>query len=596
MRHALAGLSLLLLLAGGCGQKARERTEAEGKAELPEPPRVAPCEPGIRGGRLKLASFSDPKTFNPITAAETSSLDLIYWMFDGLVKKNQQTQEIEPGLAERWSMEPDQKTWTFYLRKGVRWSDGKPFTADDVVFTYNDVVYNTNIVNTRVDYVRVNGKDFAVTKIDDLTVRVVTPDIYAPFLEFFAFEVRILPKHILGKAVAEKRFEAAYGVNTPPGSLIGTGPYRLKQHKSGQYSLFERNPYYWQVDSQGQRLPYFDNVIMLVVPDQNTMSLRFLNGETDLIEFVRPEEYDRFKQTEGNGRFKLMELGVTPQVDLIIFNQNTGTNPIGGRPYVDPAKLKWFRDTKFRQAVSFAIDRPSIVQSTLGGRGEPNYGFITKANKKWVNANIAQYPYNPARAKQLLAEIGIRDRNNDGLLEDAQGNIIEFEMNTNAGNSRREKGSIIVQDDLKKLGMRVNFRPLDFNSIITRLDSSFEFECVFLGLASESVDPAESLNVLRSSGFVHQWFPRQNSPSTEWEARIDFLMDANLQTFDYAERKKFFDEVQVILAEQMAMIPTVTMNAYSAVNHNVGNTRPIVHHHNRLIWNIEELYFKKASN
>ncbi len=584
---------LALIFVGACGKKQGSAlTEAESKAPLPEPPRVAPCEPGIRGGRLKLANFTDPKTFNPITAAETSSLDLIYWMFDALVKKNQQTQEIEPGLAERWTVESDQKTWTFYLRKGLRWSDGHPLTVDDVVFTYNDVVYNTNIINTKVDYIRLDGKNFEVSKLSEHAIRVVTPDVYAPFLEFFAFEVRILPKHILGK-LAGKGFESAYGVDTPPDQLIGSGPYRMKQHKSGQFSLLERNPYYWQVDSKGQRLPYFDNVIMMVVPDQNTMSLRFLNGETDLIEFVRPEEYDRFKQAEAGGRFKLLELGVTPQIDIILFNQNTGTNSATGKPYVDPRKLKWFRNTKFRQAVSFAIDRPSIVQSTLGGRGEPNYGFITKANKKWVNTNIAQYPYNPARAKDLLAEIGIMDRNNDGLLEDSDGNIIEFEMNTNAGNSRREKGSILVQDDLKKLGMRVNFRPLDFNTIIHRTDSTFEFEVIFLGLSSESVDPAESLNVVRSSGFVHWWFPRQKSPSTEWEARIDQLMDANLKTFDYAERKKLFDEVQAILAEQMPMIYTVAMNAYSAVNNNVGNIRPIVHHHNRLIWNIEELYFKK---
>src|SRR5688572_7146150 len=422
---------LALIFVGACGKKPGSTlTEAESKAPLPQPPRIASSEPGVRGGRLKLANFSDPKTFNPITANETSSLDLIYWLFDGLVKKNQITHEFEPGLAERWTVEPDQKTWTFFLRKGVLWSDGKPFSADDVVFTYNDVVYNTNIINVKADYIRLDGKNFEVTKIDDHTVRVVTPEIYAPFLEFFAYDVRIVPKHVLAQ-VADKRFESAYGVNTPPEQLVGTGPFRLKAHTSGQFTLVERNPYYWAVDSKGQRLPYFDAVIMMVVPDQNAMSLRFLNGETDLLEFVRPEEYDRFKQAEAGGKFKLLELGVTPQRDLIIFNQNTGTNPATGAPYVRPAKLKWFRNAKFRQAVSFAIDRPSIVQSTLNGRGEPLYGFITGSNQRWINTNIAQYPYNPARAKQLLAEIGITDRNNDGVLEDADGNAIEFEMNTN---------------------------------------------------------------------------------------------------------------------------------------------------------------------
>src|SRR5258705_2823240 len=272
MRFTAAFVGLCLLLQG-CSKKEVAAVSQDRNTPLPQPPRVASCEPGVRGGRLKLANFADPKTFNPITANETSSLDVIYWLFDALVKKNQITGEMEPGLAERWTVEPDKKSWTFCLRKGVRWSDGQPFNADDVIFTYNDVVYNTNIVNVKVDYIRLAGKDFEVTKIDDFTFRVVTPEIYGPFLEFFAFEVRMLPQHILSRAVTEKRFEAAYGIGTPPNELVGTGPFRLKQYKPGQYTLVERNPYYWAVDSKGQRLPYVDNVIMMIVPDQNALSL-----------------------------------------------------------------------------------------------------------------------------------------------------------------------------------------------------------------------------------------------------------------------------------------------------------------------------------
>ena len=290
---------------------------------------------------------------------------------------------------------------------------------------------------------------------------------------------------------------------------------------------------------------------------------------------------------------RFIDLGFASQIDLIIFNQNTNTNPKTGKPYVNPAKLKWFRNTKFRQAISYAIDRPSIAKSTINGHGEPQYGYITPANQKWINTNIAQYPYNPDKARALLSEIGIRDRNNDGLLEDADGNVIEFEMNTNAGNSRREKGSVIVQDDLKRLGIRVNFRPQDFNTIAHRLDTDFDFECIFLGMASESPDPAESLNVIRSEGFLHQWFPRQKSPSTEWEVRMDAAMNAQLKTLDFAERKKHFDEVQAIFAEEQPMIPTVAMKAYAAARNDLENLRPTASHNNRLIWNLPELYLKK---
>ncbi|HKQ37860.1 MAG TPA: ABC transporter substrate-binding protein [Verrucomicrobiae bacterium] len=542
--------------------------------------------------RLVLVNFADPKTFNPITAAETSSRDIIYMLFSGLTTKDQVTQEVKPALAESWSVEGDQKTWTFKLRKNLQWSDGKPLTADDVIFTFNDVVYNPAIPNTTVDTVRVDKKNFEVSKVDDLTIKVVTPDIYAPFLEYFG-DVHILPKHILEKTIANKSFESAYGVNTPPAELIGAGPFKLKQYKPGQFTLVERNPYYWQVDAKGKRLPYFDAVVMSIVPDQNAMSLRFMKGEADLIEFVRPEEADAFKQAGDRGQFRFMDLGFASQIDLIIFNQNTNKNPTTGKPYVNPAKVTWFRNTKFRQAISYAIDRPSIVRSTINGHGQPQYGFITPSNQKWINTNVAQYPYNPEKARQLLAEIGIKDRNNDGVLEDAEGNTIEFEMNTNSGNSRREKGSVIVQEDLKRLGIKVNFRPQDFNTIAHRLDTDFDFECIYLGLASESVDPAESLNVLRSEGFLHQWFPRQKSASTEWEARMDAAMNGQLKTLNFAERKKYFDEVQAIFAEQQPMMPTVTMKAYAAARNDLANLRPTAYHHNRLIWNLPELYFKK---
>jgi peptide/nickel transport system substrate-binding protein len=589
-------IQVLLLIAAaalaGCGKKSESSKEVAGNYPLAEPPYLTECEPGVRGGRLVLVDFGDPKTFNPITETDASSRQLTDMMFSGLMSKDHVTQEVKPGLAESWSVAEDKKTWTFRLRRNLHWSDGKPITADDVVFTFNDIVYNPDIPNRTSDAVRVDKKNFEVTKVDDLTIKVVTPEIYAPLLEYFG-DVKIIPKHILAKAVAEKRFESAYGVNTPPAEHVGSGPYKLKQYTPGQLTLLERNPYFWQVDSKGQRLPYFDQVVMTVVPDQNAMSLRFLRGEADMIEFVRPEEADSFKETGARGQFKFLDLGYAGSLDLITFNQNTNVNSKTGKPYLDPVKQKWFRNTRFRQAMSYAIDRPSIVKSTINGHGQPQYGWTTPSNPKWINTNIAQYPYNPEKARQILAEIGITDRNKDGWLEDADGNVIEFEMNTNAGNSRREKGSILVQEDLKRIGIRVNFRPLDFNTIVHRMDTDFDFECIFLGLVSYSVDPAESLNILRSEGFMCQWFPRQKVPSTKWEARIDELMNAQLKTLDFAERKKYYDEVQAIFAEQQPLMPTVAMKAYSAARNDLANLRPTAQHHNRLIWNLPELYFKK---
>lgn len=589
------GTAAILGLAAGCGKKGGEGSGPAEQANvpLPEPPLVFQGEPGVRGGRLVVAEFGEPKTFNPITQNESSSEVIVRLMFVALLNLDWPSQKVTPMLAESWSVAPDNRTWTFKLRKGLKWSDGQPLTADDVVFTCNDVVFNTNVVNVIRDALVVDGKPFEVTKVDDFTVKVVTPTPYAPFLEIFGTGVPIVPKHALTKAVQEKRFESAYGVDARPGELVSNGPYKLKQYKPGESITLERNPYYFQIDKNQQRLPYLDYVIYTVVPDMNAMALRFLKGESDAHEMVRPDEYERFKEESAKGKFQLLDLGIGLERGFIWFNQNTNLNASTGKPLVEPKKLKWFRNKKFRQAISSAIDRDSIIKSIYAGRAQPNYGFITEANKKWHNPNIPKYPYDPPKAKALLKEIGIEDRNGDGFLEDAEGNVIEFVLNTNTGNNIREKMAVLIQEDLKKLGIKLIFQPMEFNALVSRIDSTYDYECVLLSLGGGSVDPAASMNVLKSDGFTHQWFPRQKQPSTEWEARIDELMNLQIKTLDQAERKKYFDEVQTILAEELPMIYTVSPISYAAVRGDLGNVRPTVLSYYRVTWNAEELYLKK---
>jgi len=155
------------------------------------------------------------------------------------------------------------------------------------------------------------------------------------------------------------------------------------------------------------------------------------------------------------------------------------------------------------------------------------------------------------------------------------------------------KAAVLIQADLQKLGFKVVLQPVEFNTLIHKIDDTHEYECVLMGLFGGATDPCFQANVIRSDGYTHQWFPREKQPSTSWEARLDFLMNDLSKTLDFAGRKKDFDEVQRILAEQQPMIFTVTPYYYAAARSDIGNLRPTALSFYRVTWNAEELYFKK---
>jgi peptide/nickel transport system substrate-binding protein len=539
---------------------------------------------------MVIALPAPPRTFNPLVAADASS-DAVNRLLNGsLVNINWQTEEPGPGLAESWLVAPDEKTWTFHLRHGLHWSDGAPLNADDVVFTWNEVMYNPTLNHFTYELFRIKGKSFQVSKVDAYTIRVVTPEVFAPFLEFFG-GVSILPRHVLAGPVKEKRFPGAYGVNTRPDKIVGAGPFRVKEFKSGN-TLLERNPEFWETDSKGQRLPYFDEVFFTAGGGPGTDTVLFLNGKSDACDIVAPDLLDQFKAAAANGRFKVLELGPAPERDFLWFNQNTGTNA-QGQPVVNPVKLKWFRNKKFRQAVSCAIDRERIARDAYGGRAKAITGFIPNENTKWCNTNVPAYGYDLSRAQALLGEIGIKDRDGDGIAEDEAGNRLEIVFYSNANNPARVRAAQAIVEDLKKVGIKLVYTAIDFNALRQKIDASWDYECALMGLGGGGIDPASQINVLRSSEDLHQWFPAQKTPSSDWEARIDQLMDAQMQSLDFPTRKKAFDEVQAIVAEEVPMIYTISPLAYSAINTRLENVRPTISTSYRVTWNLEELFLKK---
>lgn len=566
----------------------------EGRPEghaLPEPPRVAQCQPGVRGGQLVLGVPGNPRTFNPVLDIDGGSDAVVRLLFSSLVSINMDTQEPEPALAESWSVGQDQKTWTFKLRKNLHWSDGQPLTADDVVFTWNDVMYNPKYNPITYDLFRFGGKNFQVTKVDDVTVRVVTPEVFAPFVEYFG-SVQILPRHALGAAAAMNQFPNAYGINSNPGTIVGSGPFRLKDFEPGKKVVLERNPEYWAVDKNGTRLPYLDSIELLIAGTPVEYQSLFLDGKADAYETIRPEDTWEFQQATAKAKSRFIDLGVGVERDFLWFNENTGNDP-DGKPFVYPVKLKWFRDKKFRQAISCMINRQQIISQVYGGRAQAVYGFLSSDNKKWNDPDIPRYAFDPAKAAALLAEIGMTNHTADGILEDAQGFPVQFTSLYSVENPARKKMAALIADDLKKFGIRFEPQPVDFLTLRQRINQTMDYESASMGLGGGGVDPASQMNVLESDAPVHQWFPMQRQPSTPWEARLDVLMDDQMHTLDFARRKKDFDEAQVIWAEELPMISLAAPSTAAAIRSDIANVRPSVASAYHVTWNIEELYFKK---
>ncbi|MFQ6102876.1 MAG: ABC transporter substrate-binding protein [Candidatus Glassbacteria bacterium] len=589
MRYHRLILMFFLASTVACSGEKKELGEQR-VIPFPEDMRVVKdMDVGKPGGRVICAITSDPKTFNPLLVSETSSEIINALMFTGLIAFDQYSQTFVPALAKSW--EAEDLTWTFHLRKGVRWSDGHAITADDVLFSF-EVLYDSIIHPPGAELLMIDGKQINVEKLDSLTVRMNLPGRYGPFIGMIG-ALRILPKHKLENAYLSGDFESTWGVGTPPEDIVVSGPFMLAQYVPNEKVVLKKNPHFWQRDVAGVRLPYLDEVIYVSVQDENSVLLKFQAGETDMIQDgFSPDNYQILKEGEREGNYTVYDIGPRLGSTHLWFNMNTGTNPKTGDPYVKAHKLEWFTDVTFRRAIAHAIDREGIVKTVLHGRGVPVWGPVSPNNKAWYNPDLVTYPYDLKTASRLLARMGFWDQDDDGILEDRDGNELEFTLNTNASNNTRVKIANIIADDLKKLGVGVNFVPIDFNDLITRIRETFDYEAMLLAL-TEGVppDPVMGLNVFLSFGDTHLWFPNQKTPATPWEAEIDSLMMAQAVTDDQALRKQAFDRVQRIMSEQVPFIFLVNRNEYVAARNSLGNIKPSIMEP-FLLHNAEQVFLK----
>jgi peptide/nickel transport system substrate-binding protein len=578
-------LCLILVAATGLLASCRQTTPpTRAFHPLPKDADISTHPPGRYGGRLIDVSAREPVTFNPMVSEDASSAEMIGRLASGLTSYDPVTDTVIPGLAKSWDISPDSKTFTFHLREGVRWSDGHPFTADDVVFTFQ-CYYDKRFSTRKAFDLSVDGTPFEVVKIDDLTVQISTSDIFAPFLLYIS--THILPKHKLEEAYRDGSLMKAWSVSQAqkdPASIVSTGPFVIHSYRPGERIVYAPNPHYYRADRDGQRLPYVDYYITKFVPDINSMMVAFATGQTDS-EGITPDHVAWVSRSAPIHHFTIHDLGPATSSNFIWFNQNPGRDK-NGKPYVQPHKLKWFRDQRFRQAISYGIDRQGLVDGVLFGRGAPLWGPESPSNVKWFNPNVRQYPYNPARALELLAEAGFR-RGSDGLLRDAEGHPVEFTLNTNQENAIRTNMATVFMENMKDLGIQVRLQFLDFGTFVGKIQDSYDYEAGLLGFTGGG-DPVGGMSIYTSKGRLHQWHPSQETPATPWEARIDELMSLQLRTLDEARRKAYYDEVQLIMSEQVPFIYLITPAAYQGVKNRWGNLIPSSK--GGYLWNIDTIF------
>lgn len=495
-----------------------------------------------RGGELRFALHDDPKTTDPFLAADESAEAVLYLTEGVLIRVNRLTQQPEPELAESWKISRDGRKIVLRLRRGVRFPGGAPFTSADVVDTFHKLL-DPALHSPIADTFQTGRGAVTVTAggVDTVTVEFPAP----------AGDI-------------ERMFDSVAIVSAKAGKrpAPGLGPFLIAERHSGAFFLLRRNPDYWKRDSAGRPLPRVDSMRLDIQPNRDLEALRFLRGEAALIDSLTPELFERLSAQRPGTAF---DAGPTLQSEFLWFNESS-------RAPLSEAAKGWFRSSAFRRAVSEAVNRADLCRVVYRGHATPALGLVSPGNRRWFDERLRPDAYDPAAARKRLEGVGFRLK--DGVLRDPGGHAVEFSVITNAGSQTRERMAAMIQQDLLRIGIRLNIVTLDFPSLIERMTRTLNYEACLLGLVNVDPDPSELMNVLLSSAANHPWNPSQKIPATDWEAEIDRRMLAQAATADPAARKAAFDRVQEILQERAPIVCLLHPNALVAISKPVVGAKP----------------------
>jgi peptide/nickel transport system substrate-binding protein len=552
------GLFVALALSFGCR-----------RAELPPDDAV-----------LRVAIHAEPHTWNRLLATDRVTHVITDQLHEPLLRLNPETQKMEPALAESWEFSPDGTRLLFHLRQGVRFSDGDPFGAEDVAFTFASLYHPAN-GSPLVETAQIDGKPFGVEVIDESTVAFTLPRRTATVERIFD-SLAILPSHLLKASLERGTFAADTGLGADPRSIVGLGPFVLAEHVQGERIVLDRNPHYFRAaDERGGRIPRLERLVFDIVPEENARLLRFRSGDVDLLELLSPDSFEMLREEKSADR-ELLDLGPGLLLERLWFN-------LGPQAPLEDHKRRWFEDVRFRRAVSLALDRRAMARVVYSGRATPAAGPVSPANSFWHDSTLGEAAFDPEGAKALLKEAGFA-WNEEGRLRDAEGYEVSFTVLTNAGNEAHARLGAFIQEDLAKIGIHAPTSIVEASSLLGRITRTFDYEACLLGITQTDPDPSAEMGLWVSRAPLHLWNPGQATPATEWEARIDELMELQMSELDADARRKAYFEVQRIVSEQLPVLDLVVPHALLGARSRVSNLRPTPFSH--ALWNGEELFIR----
>jgi peptide/nickel transport system substrate-binding protein len=579
MKRAFVFLLFLVLALSSCTKNEElsleelEALSAEGLQELlaktqTKPWRGGEFVPGRLGGTWNSSITNEPKSFNHLIAErDAETLAIVRMTTDFLADYDVVRREWKARCAFPQVIvnEKDQTLDVVYtLRDDMYWSyynsDKKiPVTSDDVIFWYNeiegDAAFQSSAYNGQFLTMEDGGEArITIHKIDDKRFRFHFPRIVAEPL--LSTNCDFGPRHVYEPAKKAGGVQGVldlFSVASDPKLIPSMGQWFLVEYVPSQRLVFKRNPDYWNKDIAGVSIPYIEEEIVQILPDQNTQFLVFKEGKLETYT-SRPEDLNELVNRKNAG-YTVFNAEGSMSAWLWSFNQNPKNQ---NEPYYD-----WFTKKEFRQAMSCLLNRQRINAQVYRGLAEPKLDFFPPPNLYYNPDITLEYQYDPEMALELLKSAGFT-RNFRGVLHDEKNRRVEFDLSLPADvNTAADMASIIV-DELGKIGIKVNIRATDFQKLVEQLSSTYDWQSLMIGLGS-NLFPTQGSNVWPSTGNLHLWHPLQEKPFTEWEARIDYLYNEGKFTIDRGKASVIWDEYQRIILEQCPIIYLMRSRSFWAI-------------------------------